>query len=374
MKDKKHSMLKKYLKFFNIGLAAFLIIETGALIYIDKSFLHEDTKSITVQQVKNDVTSSNISYEVKLTGSEDDIKSSFDGKFLAYTVGKNLSITDITNQKKYDIKMDDNMVLNYFEWVYDRDQLIIAQKSKGGSYLKLYNLDAKQLKSGGVAEEIRDTVNNQKVRINLPASTYDVSDIDLSTSTVTTYLKLTNKYDKSRLWKFNLPDENRMYSNISIKTVGKIQCLKFQTELLYENTTSGTVNVAEKGSLKVDGTSKLQIIGFDGEDNVYLAKGNSKTTNEIYYGSLMKDNSSGNAKLTITPQMTSVKLDSSAKISDLHVSLKGDIYENNASQNTLTELKTGKKITYTGKLLSLYNKGFLTVNGETVKQNPFNAN
>lgn len=382
---KKHSMLKKYTKIFTIGLAVFLIVEVGALMFIDKSYLAEKTGDITVQQIKNDVSSATGSSKIDVTGSEKDIKVSFDGKYIAYTLNGELQIANIQTGAKTALKTANNMKLSFFKWVYDRDRLIIAETAKYDNYAKLYRVDTKDLKvttsvTGAASaqqakteiepEEIRDTVQSQKVQIKLPANNYTVSDLDFSTSTSITYLKLTNSSNESRLWKFNIPDENRMYSSISTRTIGNIQSLKDQSELLYENTEKGNVCVAGKGILTINGTTKYQILGFDKVDNVYLAKGDGKTTSEIVYGSLMKkDTYTDNLKLTLKPEMTSVKLDKSVDINKIYVSFGGGIYTVDDANNEITNATTNKKITFKGKLVSFYNKGFITEEGYSICQN-----
>lgn len=381
---KKHSMLKKYTKIFTFGLAVFLIIEVGALIFIDKSYLAENTNDITVQQIKNDVTADAAVAKMELAGSEQDIKVSYDGKFIAYTQSGELQVANIQTGAKTTLKMAENMKLAYYKWVYDRDRLIIAESSKYNSYAKIYTLETKALKSQvntsstfGTAssvsevepEEIRDTINNQKVSIKMPTSDYKITDIDCSTSTVITYLKLTNSSNQSRLWKCNLPSENRLYSSITTRTIGKIQSLKDQSQLLYENTTKGNVCVAGQGMLKINGTGKYQILGFDKLDNVYLAKGNSKSVSEIVYGSLMKkDASTDELKLTLNPEMTSVKLENSVDIDKIYVTFGGSIYMVD-DNNQITNVISNKKVTYNGELVSFYNKGFITREGNTICQN-----
>ena len=382
---KKHSMLKKYTKIFTFGLAAFLIIEVGALIFIDKSYLAENTNDITVQQIKNDVTSDATVAKMELAGSEQDIKVSYDGKFIAYTQNGELQVANIQTGAKSTLKMAENMKLAYYKWVYDRDRLIVAESSKYNSYVKLYTLETKALKSqvntsstfdstASVSEvepeEIRDTINNQKVSIKMPTSDYKITDIDCSTSTVITYLKLTNSNGNSRLWKLNLPNENKMYSSISTRTIGKIQSLKDQPELLYENTTKGNVCVAGQGMLTINGTSKYQILGFDKLDNVYLAKGNSKSVSEIVYGSLMKKNTSTDElELTLKPEMTSVKLEKSVDIDKIYVTFDGSIYTVDDVNNEITNVISNKKVTYSGKFVSFYSKGFITREDNTICQN-----
>lgn len=358
---------------FAAGLAVLLVIEVGGLFYVDRSYLQERTNDITVQQITSNVSSEAANIEVGLDSSAKNIKCSYDGNYLSYTLDDELEVLNLTTGVKTQIDMDDDMELGFYKWVYDRDQLIIAETSSSSShhYAKLYNLNAKEISTDSKPAEIRDTVNNKEAKITMPSTSSYISDIDFSTSTVTTYLKITNKYDKSILWKFNIPDENKAYSYISSKNIGNIQCLKNESELLYENEANGKVCIAGEGALKIGGETKFQLLGYDGSDNIYLAKGDGTTTNEILYGSLVNETLDGDESITLEPEMKTVKVSESADISDIYIALSGGIYQNDSTGNVFKNLVTGEETAYRGTVKAVYSKGFITVSDGIVMQNSF---
>lgn len=365
------SFLFKYFRFFILGLAVLLIIETGALIYVDRSFLKEKTNA-NIKIVSQKATSVKSNLKAELNSSAENVKASYTGKYLAYTVNNKLKVLSFVSGKETSIPMDDGMTLSYYKWIYDRDQLIIAEtkKSSGKYYAKLYNLNANDLSQSSEPAEIRNTVRNTEAKITLP-SKGKIDDIDFSTSTVTTYLKITSSGSRDILWKFNIPDENKAYSLSGVKNIGQIQCLKNESELLYENKDTGRVNVVGKGSISVDGSNQLRILGFDNSDNVYLAKGNDSTANVIYYGSIVTDDEDGNMEVNLTPEMKTISLDSPVNIDNINVTLSGNVYENNSGSKVFTDLKTGKQISYSGSLTCVYGNGFITKSDSTVKENSF---
>lgn len=370
---KKRSLFSIYMRMFMTGLAIMLIIEIGGLIFVDRSYLQENTQDVTVVHIPSNVESQAAQKEVKIESGAKDIKASYDGRYIAYTLDGELKVLNLIDGIQSTIEMDEDMELGFYKWVYDRDQLIIAEvkSTKSSHYAKLYNLNTKGLKSIGIPEEIRDTVYNTEAKIRLPSSSSYISDIDFSTSTVTTYLKITNKYDKSILWKFNLPDENKAYS-ISTKNIGRMQCLKFESELLYENNSSGKVCMAGEGAISVDGETKFRLLGFDNSDNVYLAKGDGDSTDTILYGSLLAENDDGENEITLKPKMKSVKLGEQVDIDDIYITLNGGIYKNDSAKKVFKNLVTGVETSYRGTFKSIYSKGFITVDNGVVLQNTLN--
>jgi hypothetical protein len=361
-----------YMRFFIAGFAVILLVELGGLIYVDKSYLQETTNDVKIQEIVTDVDSTGANCKVPISSAAQGISVSYDGNFLAYKQNGALQVMNMTNAKVTTIAMAKGMELNYFKWVYDRDQLIIAETSKDTSdyYAKLYNLNAAAITTDSEPDEIRDTVNNREAVIKMPYQSGDITALDFSTRTVTTYLKITSKYGSNVLWKFNVPDENTAYSYISTKKIGNMQCLKNISDLMYENTANGKVCVAGHGALLINGERRFKLLGFDSNDNVYLARGDSASTDEILYGSIVTTSADGAAQINLEPtDMTSLKLKKSVEVSGIHISLNGGIYYNDSANSAFVNLKTNKKIQYTGTVKAIYDQGFITVRDGVAYQN-----
>lgn len=370
----KPSLLKNFCKFFTLILAVFLVVECGFLIFVDRSYLSENTNNITVEKIDEKTENIDPNLTITLTGDEEDIKSSYDGKFIAYTKDEALNVINMVNGKTYVIPMDEDFDLNYYQWIYDSNKLIIAEKQdkSEGNAVKLYKLETKTLDATTEPEEIRDTVNNRTAEIQLPTASYDITSIDLSTYTVTTFLKLSKNDEYSKLWKFNIPEQNYMYSKLSVTNIGKIQCLKNKAELLYEDKDKNTVNIAGTGTVYVNGEKNIQLAGFDRNDNVFFAKGSDSTTDTIYYGSLTIMDDDDEPEITTKPKLETIELNEPVKVDNITVTINGEIYANDESSNTFTNLKTNTKTSYQGKVLDVYSKGFFTIDSDNViKANVF---
>ena len=370
-KSKLSRILRFYTRFFVMGLAVVLAVEIGVLVFADKSYL-QDTGTVDVVKIPNGQFTRTSNCQAHLDSAAQDIKVSYDGDFLAYTANGKLTVMNMTNGKTYTIGMDDDMKLGYFKWVYDRDQLIIAEMSTGNYYYaKLYDLNAAAISTDSMPDEIRDTVNNHEEKIPMPTQNSYVSGIDFSTSTVTTYLKITNGVGHSILWKFDVPYHNEKY-NISPYEIGNMQCLKNVSALMYENTINGKVCVAYHDALTINGEQKFKLLGFDSDDDVYLARGDGETTNEILYGSIVTTSEDGATQIDCQPtDMKTLTLKFDVKVSNLHVSLDGTVYYDDTANSEFVNLKTNKKLSYNGVVKAVYDQGFITVDGDTAHQNNF---
>ena len=71
--------------------------------------------------------------------------------------------------------------------------------------------------------------------------------------------------------------------------------------------------------------------------------------------------------------MTTLKLENSDSVGDIHICLSGDIYYNDSANKQFLNLKdtTKKAITYTGDVSTVYDEGFITIDNGTAQQHSF---
>lgn len=356
------------------GLAVLLIVEVGGLIFVDRSYLKQSTADVKVVEVTSSAHETTTNLKIPLDNSATDIKASYDGSYLAFKLNGKLEVLDLTDGKTRQISMASSMKLGYYKWVYNRDQLIIAEtyKSSYYYYAKLYNLNAGAISTSSTPREIRDTVNNTDAKIDMPYDSGYISGLDFSTDTVTTYLKISNSYGHSALWIFDVPYNNKQYPIDPIH-IGNMQCLKTVTQLMYEDTANGKVCMVNQGALDIDGETRFKLLGFDRDDDVYLAKGDGTTTKEILYGSLVTYSTSGSTKINLEPtDMKTLKSSTEMKTSNILVTLNGNIYYNDSENKVFHDLKnSSKSISYRGEVVVVYDRGFITVNNGILSQNSF---
>jgi hypothetical protein len=180
---------------------------------------------------------------------------------------------------------------------------------------------------------------------------------------------MTDQYGKNKLYIFNLPEDYHTY-DISPTNIGGMQCLKNINDLMYEDKDNGKVNVATYNCLTVNGETEFRLLGFDSDDDVFLGLGSGSKTKEVWYGSII-DYSSGKSVVNVNPKMTSIKPGITMNVSDIHVCLDGNVYYNDRASNTFENLKTKKKMSYTGDVIAVYDEGFITLDNGKASQNSF---
>jgi hypothetical protein len=124
--------------------------------------------------------------------------------------------------------------------------------------------------------EIRDNNTNQDLKIPISSGNDSVAQIDMSTETGVTYVKIADRNGISRLWKINSFVGAQRMRNTVTGNIGRILCLKTSDSLLYEDRSNGRVyqyNTAS--SIKINSTRGLKLLGIDNADNVYLAAMNN---------------------------------------------------------------------------------------------------
>lgn len=369
----------KYFRFFICGLAVLVTVETGVVIYLNYNYL-ADRSTFTVNHIKTNASSAKSTVSVPLPGDAQQIACSHDGRYVSYLLDGTIDIVDMTTGSKLSVPQAAGMNVSAFTWVYDRDRLILAETSGGSSssssglskksssqsddnnddgyYLKTYYFDMKD-KS---LIEIRNNDSKHDIKIDLSSKSDQVTGIDLSVDTVVTYLKVTDKSGKSRIWEINVMvgDDKSQISTVT-KTIGKIQCVKADDVLLYESESTGKIyRSGSSTSLSVNGGTSLKLLGFDGDDNVYVGKVSDGKVTAVYDG-----------PYTGSDWQKVAELDTSADASAIHVTYSGSVYLSDTHAKTITELKTGRQVSYTGKLIGMCDGGYLTSSDGSMKMKAF---
>jgi hypothetical protein len=231
--------MSRYIKYFFIGLAVLLVVEIGAMIYINDVYLADNSNYSEVKIDNSSATA--VKYkDVAVNSLAQQFSSSHDGQYVAYMLGGSVSVTDLVSGRTSVIAKVPGMSVKNFKWLYDRDWMAVAEassSSSGSTYVKLYSYDASQKK----ITEIRNSGNDQELKIRLASKTNVVSQLEMSTETGLNYIKVTNTKGMSTLWKINSYVGVTLMSNIRTSNIGGILSLKITDALLYEDNDNGRV-------------------------------------------------------------------------------------------------------------------------------------
>lgn len=374
-----------YLLFFVVGLAVLIGAEAGVLYYLDHVYLHE-SDHYQVTRLASSSSAAQKHHSLTLSGSAQNVVVSHDGGYLAYLENGTIQIVNMTTGETSTVPAVANRTVAYFEWVYDRNRLTIVEKSTGAndsstsssssrksssssrssssgdSFAELYSYDL----SDKTIQLVRDYMNDKDVKISLNSANDVITDMDMSTETVVTYLKITSTTGRSRLWEANITVKNAALSDLPTHNIGKIQSLKSSDDLLYEDQDTGHVylyNAKTQNSTlySINDQNNLKLLGFDQNDNQYVGIVQNNLVTSIAYGN------------PISKTWQALSLPSPVDPTAISVAYSGSVFVNDKNTTTVKELVSGKSETYTGSLLGIYGSGFYSLSNGTVEDHPMAA-
>ncbi|MBZ9688967.1 hypothetical protein G9F72_021855 [Clostridium estertheticum] len=335
----------KWKKRIFIWILVSLSLQFSVLFYVDHYFLAPDSKVVT-KKVVDDKPEKIKNIDITVPANAKNILASYDAKYLSYYENEKLKIVDCKDGSVKDIAVNEASKISFYEWLPDRNRMLLVEKKSydDSSNLILYYYDV----SKGEKVKIKDLAwANTKS---------EVEDIQLSTLTGVTYVKVSSKGERSSIYRID-----RMGSMTKADTipnyVSNISLVRHEDKLIYEGLVYNKIYVTGSDeAITIKGVDKLTLIGTDDNDNVYLGEVKDKLISKIYYGKTSDKTS--NWKV-IDLQLPSEK-------NDLFVSSDGKVYQNDALKGVVKDVNSGTETSYEGKLLQLYTRGIVSLVGNKI--------
>lgn len=330
-----------------------VILELTGLVLVDKFYLNEET---TFNTKKVDVSTKKQpnKISVKVPDGANDIGVSYTGNYISYCDNGELEVVDTSNNKKKEIKLDDGVKLSAYKWLADRDVLFIAEKltyDDGSTYLKFESYNPKQDEKSALSDD-----NRKELKIPLNGDEYNVTQIALSSLTNVTYVRVGKDGSRSKIYRINVMAQSEE-TKYPICKLGNIAAENKEDRLIYEDSSSNRIRIVGlKNPIATGENATHYLLGVDGEDNIYIGNGNDNKVSKIFVANLKKTRQ----------QWKTYALSQSADKSNIYITTSGKIYINDPSQSTVTELGTGKQLTYTGSLIKVYDEGIIYKNDNKV--------
>ncbi|SHE34800.1 hypothetical protein [Clostridium fallax] len=336
---------KKALKNLVIWVVVALVIQNGIFVFFEKKYQKNELK-VTAVKIE-DKEKNRPTPKIKVSNDAEDLKFSYNGKFMTYMESGDLKLCNVENGDTKDIKSEENAKVVFYKWVGNETSFILVEKKK--DQFIFYSYDAKK-------DEKRELLdfNMNKFQIDAKSSEDKIEDIVCSDTNIM-YIKVCRGNNLSDIYMSNVMNQlSLVKSNLSCK--GNIAVPPNGTSLVYKSRDNIKIlNNDDDKIIKVQNPKNINIIGIDKEDNLYLAERNGDNVVKILYGSL-KQNS-------IT--FSTLDMPKPCDIKEIVFNINGNIFLNDKSQNKLINLKTKEEIPYKGVLVGEYNKGMITLdNGE----------
>jgi hypothetical protein len=325
-----------------------IILELMCLLYVDNFYLNDET-SFNAKKVDLTSKKSPNKINVKLSESAKNVGVSYNGNYVSYYDNGELYVVDTSNNKKKEIKFENNAELSSYKWLPDRDIMLIAEKYTndfGSSYLNFESYNANKDEKTVISND-----KNKQLKISLSDEKYEVQDIAVSTATNVTYIKVGKEGAKSKLYRINVMAQVEETKYPSCK-LGKIAAQNKEDRLIYEDISSNRIRaIGMKNPIATGENATHYLLDTDGEDRIYIGNGENGKIRKIFIINLKSSKNN----------MKSINLPEVVDKNNIFIARDGRIFINNSSKSVVTELSTGKETEYTGKLVEIYNLGIISI-------------
>lgn len=308
-----------------------IILQVGVLYALNNVVFKQTSefKSKPVE-VKKDTTKD---IKATISSTAKDVSISYNGKYLSYKENDALFLQEAKTGTSKEVVMANGGTILYYDWLKDRDVLVIAEKVKkdGKDKIVLATYDPKYA-SENVVKEICAYKDNIKVK-----------KITASALTGVFYINVDTGGSKNIVYRV---DRNDKMDQITLKTLilGNMQIIPHADRLIYEDKINGKFYATNPSKqLIFNANKKLTLLGIDKNDVIYMGELNGDKITSVTYGKVDED----------TASWKKVTLDSVVNDYDLYFSNESEILINDNLKGSVKNLTTGKELAYEGKLVQI---------------------
>jgi len=357
----------KLVKIFIIWIMIALVIELLGFSYLDKYYLAPDTTFIAIKipSVAEPIVQKNL---IKVSS---DVNFSFilsyNGKYALYKEGQTLKILNTINGAVSDIAPENDETISFFRWVPESDRILLVKKQASQKKFKMYYYDAK---SNDKLVEVRNymtgSMEGQEISIPIKNPNAEVVDIDLSTYNGVMYVKLLNNGSRDEIYRMDRMANLQKINAKDLKSnmIGSIVSTKHSEKLVYEDLLHGKIYATGvKTPIMPKNVTKAVLLGIDSnDDTIYIGEIEKEKVTKVFYG-YVEDN---------TEKWNVIVLNSPVSKDNVFVGSKGKVYVNNGIDGIVTDIRSGSTITYTGRLLQIYDEGLFSSSQSNLQKISFN--
>lgn len=325
-------------------------------IYSKSLDTYNEVKSVPKQEKKT-------YNEVKIPENAENIKISYEGKYVSYYEDTVLKISNTKDESNSSIDASDNSVICYSKWLPDSNLLLICEKDKKNR-INFFSYDADK----NAKRELID-FDTKPLKIEIDNKNDTVDKITLSTANHIMYVKVLHKDKSSDLYKINVMNQVEKI-NISNNVIGDISMLHNDTNLIYEdaeeeeiknfNATKVTTTVNKKAkekdvvkdsSIQFEDNSRKILLGTDDEDRVYIGTIENSKVSKVLFGELK----------TSTEEWKTLKLQEPIERKNIIINKDGNVYIKDDVKGTLKNIVSNNETKYDGNFIEIQDKYVFTL-------------
>lgn len=325
--------MKMFKKITAWALLSILLQISG--LYILENFIFKHTSEFKSNKIEVQKKDNTKDISASIPGSAKDTKISDDGKYICYQDGESVYLEDTKTGTSNPITTEKKGTIMYYDWLLERDILVIAQKIEkdGESKVQLITYNAKDLTETVASKE--DICTYQEGM--------EVKKITTSVFTGVFYVEIYTGGLKSAVYRFDR-DYERKKVPLAVNVLGNMKVMPHNDRLIYEDKLNSKFFVTSPNKqLTFSGNKNLTLLGIDRNDVIYIGELNGDKITSITYGKVDED----------TANWKKATLDSVVSANDLYFSNKSEILVNDNLKGSVKNLSTGKEVEYEGKLVQI---------------------
>ncbi|OOM74295.1 hypothetical protein CLPUN_40000 [Clostridium puniceum] len=308
-----------------------IILQIGGLYFLNNIvFKHTSEFASKPIEVKKDTTKD---IKANISSTAKDVSISYNGKYLIYKENDSLFLQDSKTGTSNQVKTENDGTILYYDWLQDREILVIAEKVKkdGKNKIQIITYNAKN-STETIVKEICSYQENMTVK-----------KISASIFTGVYYIDIDKGGSKNIVYRI---DRNNDMKEVTLKTLilGNMQVIPHADRLIYEDKINGKFYVTNPSKqLGFNSNKKLTLLGIDKNDVLYMGELNGDKITSVTYGKVEED----------TSTWKKITLDSVVNNDDLYFSNESEILINDNLKGSVKNLTTGKELAYEGKLVQI---------------------
>lgn len=325
-----------------------VLLQNLIFLYVEKIYLGGES-NYNIQKVDN--TANSKSLKTNISENAEDIRTSYDGKYISYMDNGKLIVCNYKDESKNEYKEASGKI-EYYKWLTDCNKIIVIEKmiENGDTYFVPISYDAKTNK----INELTDFDRNE---VKIKSSSLGAKVVSVAFSTVSSSLYMNIEEDgMNNLYYAN--QMNQIEKVRSNENIGNIAVPTTSSNVIMEESNK-IFDLSKNNNLEIPSENNPRILGADKDDKVYLYNDNNGKTDTIYYANLSEKSYRWNE----------IKLKSEEDIKNIFLDYSGKIYINNPSKKTANEIISGKEIKYEGDLIGSYSEGVISKNGNEIIKN-----
>lgn len=331
----------KYIKRLVAWALLSLIIQVGTLFILDRFIFAQSSefqsKKIELEKPYED------KINIKIPKGADDIKISYNGKYMTYYNNDRLNIIETKSGASKKVETNKKGEILYYEWLSERDMIVILEKvnKKGKDMIELVTYNPKNAATSFVTE------------ICSYESGMEIKNVTESVFTSVYYVYVSNPGGYDRCFRIDINNDK---FDVSIKSaaMSNMEVIPHTDRLIYDDSVNSIIYATSPDlKLKFNTNNKLRLIGIDRNDVIYVGELSGDKISGIIYGKIDED----------TSKWSSIKLDSLVNSNDLFFNSESQILVNNILEGKIKNMTTGKEVEYTGRFIDAKD-GFIAVNND----------